>query len=86
MQSPQPSAPPIDPGVALPAGAGRDILVGACLACHDLGGLNLFKGFYTRASWRELVLTMQANGAAVDGGEVEVLADYLARYFGPQAP
>ena len=81
-----PAAPPANaPGVDLPAGQGRDILLGACLACHDLGGLNLFKGFYDRSSWRALVQTMQANGAAVDDGEIEVLADYLAQYFGPAA-
>jgi hypothetical protein len=49
-----------------------------------LGGLALFKGFYTRDSWRDLVLTMRENGAQVDGAEVEVLADYLEQHFGPQ--
>jgi hypothetical protein len=55
------------------------------LVCHDLGGLALFKGFYTRDSWRDLVLTMRENGADVDGAETEVLADYLEQHFGPQA-
>ena len=73
-------------GVELPAGPGRDILVADCLNCHELSALALFKGFYTRDSWRELVVTMRANGAALDDAEVEVLADYLARHFGPSVP
>ena len=46
--------------------------------------LPLFKGFYTRDSWRTLVLTMKEHGADVDGAEIEVLADYLAQHFGPE--
>jgi mono/diheme cytochrome c family protein len=75
----------IDPGVELPAGAGRDILLGACLGCHDLGGLELFSGFYGLDDWRTLVVTMQSHGAAIDAGEIEVLANYLALHFSPAA-
>jgi hypothetical protein len=82
-QAPKP-APAFEAGVALPLGPGREILVASCLVCHDLGGLALFKGFYTRDSWRDLVLTMRENGADVDGAETEVLADYLEQHFGPQ--
>jgi mono/diheme cytochrome c family protein len=70
-------------GVDLPEGTGREILVASCLSCHGLEALPLFKGFYTRDSWRTLVVTMQAHGAQVDAAEIEVLADYLAQYFGP---
>jgi hypothetical protein len=93
LRAPQPAAPSaatttansaaIDAGVELPLGPGREILVTACLGCHDLGGLALFKGVYARDSWRELVLTMKGNGAASDEAGVEVVADYLARHFGP---
>ena len=77
---------PVDAGVELPEGQGRDILVSACLSCHDLGGLALFSGFYTRDDWRTLVLTMIETGATVDAAEVETVADYLARHFGPDLP
>jgi hypothetical protein len=80
------STPAFDAGVELPAGQGREILVSACLGCHELGGLDLFKGFYTRDSWRSLVQSMQANGADVDSADVEVLADYLVQHFGPDSP
>jgi len=79
--SPDPAVSEV--GVELPPGAGRNILLNACLGCHDLGGLVLFDGFYTRERWQELVLTMVAQGASVDPVEVDVLADYLALYFGP---
>lgn len=84
VQSPT-STPPVAVGVDLPDGHGREILVASCVSCHDLGGLQLFKGFYTRDSWRSLVLTMKENGAEVDAAEIEVLADYLAQHFGPSA-
>lgn len=80
-----PAAAVVDAGVELPGGRGREILVRECLECHDLGGLDLFRGFYTRDSWRELVLTMQANGAQVDADEVEIVSDYLATYFSPDS-
>jgi len=73
----------VEAGVELPEGPGREILVASCLSCHQLGGLALFKGYYTRDLWRSLVVTMTAYGAEVDGAEVEVLADYLEQHFGP---
>jgi mono/diheme cytochrome c family protein len=72
-----------DPGIELPPGAGREILLADCLGCHDLGGLDLFASFYTREDWRTMVLTMAAHGATIDAAEVEQLADYLALHFGP---
>ena len=77
-------APAFEPGVELPEGRGRDILFAACLSCHELTALPLFKAFYTRDSWRTLVLTMREHGARVDDAEVEALADYLAQHFGVQ--
>ena len=72
-------------GVALPEGQGREILVESCTSCHELRSLVLFKGFYTRDLWRDLVLTMVEQGAEVDGAEVEMLADYLGLHFGPSS-
>lgn len=82
----QPPETVFDAGVELPAGQGREILVSECLTCHELAALELFSGFYTRASWRSLVLSMRAHGAAVDDAQVEVLSDYLAQHFGTGAP
>jgi len=66
----------------LPVGDGRNILVAECLNCHELDALELFEGYYNKARWRSLVLTMRENGAQVDDREVEILAEYLALNFG----
>jgi len=71
--------------VELPEGAGREILVDSCLNCHELSALSLFKGFYGRDQWHSLVLTMQQNGAELDAVEIEIVTDYLGRYFGPDS-
>jgi hypothetical protein len=69
--------PEQDPGIELPAGPGRELLLSRCLGCHDLGGLELFDDFYTRDDWHMLLETMVAHGAELDAAELEVIADYL---------
>lgn len=78
--------PAANAGVALPPGQGRDLLVSACLGCHDLGGLTLFSSFYTREDWRSLVLTMVETGASIAPAEIEMIADYLGQHFGTGSP
>ncbi len=73
--------PAQDPGVELPSGAGRELLLSRCLGCHNLGGLELFADFYTREDWLMLLETMVAHGAQVDAAEVEVIADYLGLHY-----
>ena len=80
------SGPRFEAGVDLPAGLGREIVVNECLVCHELAVLELFKGFYTRDSWRSLVVSMRAHGADVDDAEVEVVSDYLTQHFGVGSP
>jgi virginiamycin B lyase len=69
-------------GRELPSGPGKDILERACLSCHDLGEVTKFKGYYTRAQWRDVVQTMMDYGAPLKPGEADVLADYLAEHLG----
>lgn len=69
-------------GLVLPPGAGRALLERECLNCHELEVVELFSDFYDRELWRSLVITMRGNGATLDDREVEVIAEYLARYFG----
>jgi hypothetical protein len=70
---------------SLPPGPGRAILERECLKCHELDALALFSDFYGREQWRSLVLTMRDNGAEVDDEQVDLLAIYLARYFGTES-
>jgi cytochrome c5 len=67
---------------ALPDGAGLRILRTHCTWCHDLGEVTKFKGYYNRAQWRDIVVTMVDYGAKVESGEVEVLSDYLVQHLG----
>ena len=66
----------------LPDGAGRQILMSACVACHGLREVTKFRGFYTRQQWRDVVLTMVDYGAPVGEKDAEVLTDYLTANLG----
>lgn len=75
------ATPAQDPGIELPAGPGRELLLSRCLGCHDLGGLELFDDFYTREDWHMLLETMVAHGAQVSAAELEIVADYLGLHY-----
>jgi cytochrome c5 len=66
----------------LPDGLGKKILQASCTSCHDLDEVTKFKGYYTRAQWRDVVQTMVDYGAKLQPGEVDVLADYLDEHLG----
>ena len=83
--TPTTTAPAATPAAAvseLPEGRGKQILSTACTACHDLREVTKFRGYYDRAQWRDIVLTMVEYGAPVGKGDVEVLADYLVEHRG----
>ena len=66
----------------LPDGEGKKILLASCTSCHDLNEVTKLRGYYTRAQWRDVVVTMKEYGAAVDEKQVEILADYLGQNLG----
>jgi cytochrome c5 len=66
----------------LPDGEGRKILEKSCTTCHDLTEVTKLRGFYTRAQWRDVVVTMKEYGATVDDKQVDVLTDYLTANLG----
>jgi len=70
------------PGDELPDGEGKKILMVSCTTCHDLTEVTKLRGYYSRAQWRDVVVTMKEYGATVDEKQVEVLADYLAQHLG----
>ena len=74
------SAAIVDDG--LPDGPGKRILDASCTSCHGLDEVTKFKGFYTRAQWRDVVATMVDYGARLAPADVEVLADYLTEHLG----
>jgi cytochrome c5 len=66
----------------LPDGEGKKILEKSCTTCHDLTEVTKLRGYYTRAQWRDVVVTMKEYGATVDDKQVDVLTDYLAANLG----
>jgi competence protein ComEA len=66
----------------LPDGPGRQILLASCTSCHELKEVTKFKGYYTRAQWRDVVQTMEDYGAKLQPGEADVLTDYLTEHLG----
>lgn len=68
----------------LPDGEGKKILQGQCTSCHELTEVTKFRGYYNRAQWRDIVVTMVEYGADLKKPEIEVLADYLAQHFGKE--
>jgi cytochrome c5 len=70
------------PAEDLPDGRGKQILMASCTACHDLREVTKFRGYYSRAQWHDIVVTMVEYGAEVGKSDVEVLADYLAQHLG----
>jgi hypothetical protein len=74
----QSSAPSED----LPDGEGKKILETRCTSCHELSEVTKFRGYYNRAQWRDIVITMVEYGADLKKPEIETLADYLAQHLG----
>lgn len=79
----EPGSESYEPGIELPEGEGRELLVNACTKCHDLKGLPAYQGYWGRQRWRNMVETMVKNGASLDESQVAVVTDYLTEFFGP---
>jgi mono/diheme cytochrome c family protein len=70
------------PAEELPDGEGKKILQAQCASCHELTEVTKFRGYYNRAQWRDIVITMVEYGADLKKAEIETLADYLAQHLG----
>jgi len=66
----------------LPDGEGKKILESRCTSCHELSEVTKFRGYYNRAQWRDIVVTMVEYGADLKKPEIETLTDYLAEHLG----
>lgn len=70
------------PGIELPEGDGKRLLLAACTRCHDLKGLPAYRGYWDNTRWRSMIESMMKNGATLDPQQTGVLAEYLAQHFG----
>jgi cytochrome c5 len=73
-----PGAPEDD----LPDAPGKTLLLRSCAWCHELTEITKFRGYYTRAQWRDVVVTMTQYGARLSAEEIETLTDYLTIHLG----
>ena len=67
----------------LPEGKGKEIVGIVCQHCHALGAVTSLK--LTLEVWRGLVQEMVSNGAPLQEEDVETVAQYLAKNFGPES-
>jgi mono/diheme cytochrome c family protein len=68
---------------ALPEGAGRSLMLQACVQCHDFK--SIVSQRKTAAAWRRTVNEMIWRGAPLLADEAAVLTDYLAAAFKPDS-
>ncbi|HEY7298091.1 MAG TPA: hypothetical protein VH684_09165 [Xanthobacteraceae bacterium] len=71
-----------DGHVALPNGAGRELIKTRCTSCHDLERVAAVKR--KKQDWPAIVANMVDRGAAATGDEAHVIATYLAANFGTE--
>ena len=74
-----------DPNIELPESSGRELVLRACTRCHELGGLSAYKDYWRFPQWKAMVEDMVKNGAVLLPAEQDIVAEYLARHFGPDA-
>lgn len=63
----------------LPAGAGREVLIRACIGCHKAEEFTVYR--HTRDEYRSIVYRMGDRGAPASAKELDEIADYLATNF-----
>lgn len=77
----------IDPNATydrLPAGPGRDVLIKACVTCHNPERAASVR--LTRDGWDELIGNMVTRGMKATDDERAVIVEYLATHFLGEAP
>jgi hypothetical protein len=68
----------------LPAGAGKELVIAQCSACHELKGTVQLRK--SKQEWEAIVLDMAARGAPLSIEEADAIIAYLSTVFGPTAP
>jgi virginiamycin B lyase len=73
----------LPPGIDLPAGAGKSIVMDHCLRCHD--ATRLPAPGHTRSGWSNVISQMINIGTDLPQSDIAPLTDYLVANF-PQLP
>jgi|SRR6185312_2284063 len=80
-QQPIAAQPSPSPPVHLPDGDGKALVEHACSQCHSLETVT--RSHLTRKQWEGRIDQMIAKGAKLSDDDIDVVAAYLARHFGP---
>lgn len=80
ISGPWATAQELGPG-DLPAGQGRDLVLGACTQCHGVKHIFLYR--VGQSGWKTTVENMVLRGAQLLPPEAETAIDYLVANFGP---
>ena len=67
----------------LPEGEGKEIVETVCAQCHGLS--IIVNARHPLDEWRNVVYDMVSEGAPLLDDEVETVAQYLAKHFGPES-
>src|SRR5688500_14395969 len=70
-----------DTGASLPEGVGKKLVVEACLECHSSERTTSI--YRSPEQWKEIVTRMIAGGASLNEKDGAIVADYLAKNYGP---
>jgi competence protein ComEA len=79
--SPPAAGAPAPAVVTLPAGAGKELVEGRCVTCHDLTRVVVSRR--QKADWDAIVANMVSRGATATPEERQTMVAYLAAQFGP---
>lgn len=77
---PMPGATVPGRAMALPDGAGKDLVQARCTACHTLARIT--DSPRTGAEWERTVQDMVSRGATVSASEAQTITSYLSAQFG----
>lgn len=71
-----------EPGIALPEGDGKALILRACTRCHTLEGVPGYSKYWGFDLWLPMIENMIKHGAVLDEQEKIIVTRYLARYYG----
>ena len=71
---------PVAPAVALPSGAGKELVETRCAVCHTLDRVTIVKR--EKRDWESIVINMYDRWGVNAPGEVQAINAYLAAQFG----
>jgi len=63
----------------LPDGPGKDLLLRVCVGCHKAEEFQSYR--HTKEEYQAIVQRMAQRGARASRGELDLIADYLAKNF-----